>query len=358
MKPVREQGRPLRIFLSYRRDDAGGHAGRLYDLLAARYGDEHVFMDVDAIPLGTDFAAAIGRAVASCDVLIALIGRDWLGAADPAGRRRLDDPGDYVRIEIESALAADVVVVPTCVQGAEIPRPEELPPSLRPLTERQGTELTDAGWRDDVARLVRRLEPPEPASRRPRLGRRAAAAILVGALALGGGAAALLALGDGDDEPPPTGEQATAPSGPPRERLLAAIPAGTRPDCMSVSDPPPTAQASLGCGVAQILTAEYYLFADAAAVDVWYHQKRIPEGIDADSGGCTADAYRGEAAYRVDGRERGRWFCLYDGERFATLFAADPETRVGVQAGVYDTRGDKGAENLLELWDCCIRPQP
>ena len=120
--PTKRQRRPLRVFLSYRREDASGHAGRLYDLLAARYGTERVFMDIDAIPLGSEFAETINRAVASCDVLIALIGRDWLEAKDADGHRRLDDPDDFVRREIESALGQGVVVVPATVQGAELPR--------------------------------------------------------------------------------------------------------------------------------------------------------------------------------------------------------------------------------------------
>ena len=159
---------PLRVFLNYRRDDASGHAGRLYDLLAARYGADRVFMDIDAIPLGSEFGETINRAVASCDVLIALIGRDWLEARDEGGHRRLDDPDDFVRREIESALAQGVVVVPASVQGAEIPRAHELPPSLAPLTRRQGFQLSDLGWQDDVDRLIRRLE----AVRRERFRRR------------------------------------------------------------------------------------------------------------------------------------------------------------------------------------------
>jgi TIR domain len=119
-----------RVFLSYRREDASGHAGRLYDLLAARYGAAQVFMDIDAIPLGSEFRETINRAVASCDVLIALIGRDWLDARDADGRRRLDDRDDFVRREIEAALAAGLVVVPASVQGAEFPQAGALPESL------------------------------------------------------------------------------------------------------------------------------------------------------------------------------------------------------------------------------------
>src|SRR5688500_14547198 len=153
-------------------------------------------MDIDAIPLGSEFAEAINRAVASCDVLIALIGRGWVQATDSDGHRRLDDPDDFVRREIESALAQGVVVVPASVQGAEIPRAQELPPSLAPLTRRQGFELSDTGWQDDVGRLIRRLEAvareqpdhavaadrPAP-SRRPRLTGRTLAAVVLAFLA-------------------------------------------------------------------------------------------------------------------------------------------------------------------------------
>lgn len=93
-----------RIFISYRRDDSEGHTGRLYDALASRFGDEQVFMDIDTIPLGVDFARVITEAVASCDVLIAVIGRDWLTLADSTGRRRIDSPDDFVRLEIKAVI--------------------------------------------------------------------------------------------------------------------------------------------------------------------------------------------------------------------------------------------------------------
>jgi hypothetical protein len=200
------------VFLSYRREDASGHAGRLYDLLAARYGADRVFMDVDAIPLGSQFDETISRAIASCDVLIALIGRGWLQATDSSGHRRLDDPADFVRSEIESALEQGVVVVPATIQGAEIPRAEELPPSLAPLTQRQGFQLSDAGWRDDVARLIRRLEAvgeehpdhPSAAERSPRSRRqpptrRTLTAVVLGFVALLAVVAGMLLLRGGGD---------------------------------------------------------------------------------------------------------------------------------------------------------------
>lgn len=106
-----------RIFLSYRREDSGGWAGRLYDRLSQHFGDEHVFMDVDTIELGLDLVEVIQQAVRSCDVLLALIGRQWLTVADAMGRPRLANPKDFVRLEIATALARNIRVIPVLVSG-------------------------------------------------------------------------------------------------------------------------------------------------------------------------------------------------------------------------------------------------
>jgi hypothetical protein len=229
-----------RVFLSYRREDASGHAGRLYDLLAARYGAAQVFMDIDAIPLGSEFRETINRAVASCDVLIAVIGRDWLDARDPDGRRRLDDPDDFVRRELEAALAEGVVVVPASVQGAEFPHADALPESLVPLTRRQGFQLSDAGWQDDVQRLIRRLEavsaerqPEAPAierqppatTRRP--GRRALAAGLGGLAIIAAVAGLVLLQGDDDGGGEPPSGAAAAGAPPPDAPAKGAVTLGS-----------------------------------------------------------------------------------------------------------------------------------
>src|SRR5687768_11964174 len=89
-----------RVFISYRRQESSDIAGRLYDHLAAHFGEDQVFMDVDAIPPGVDFAEVIGEAVTTCEVLLAVIGPRWLDATDQHGRRRLDDPDDIVRLEL------------------------------------------------------------------------------------------------------------------------------------------------------------------------------------------------------------------------------------------------------------------
>ena len=129
------------IFISYRRQDAAGYAGRLYDRLAGHFGADRVFMDVEGIEPGLDFVDAIGRAVASCEVLIVIIGPGWL-ATDSTGKRRLDDPKDFVRIETRAALARHIRVVPVLVDKAVMPLAEELPADLAPLVRRHAVELS------------------------------------------------------------------------------------------------------------------------------------------------------------------------------------------------------------------------
>src|SRR5436305_14002699 len=120
------------LFISYRRDDSSGYTGRLYDRLCSYYGEDRVFMDIDSILPGDDFVDVIEKAVSSCKVLIAVIGRQWL--TDIAGNNRLlDNPYDFVRIEILTALSRNIRVIPVLVQGATIPRSENLPDILRPL---------------------------------------------------------------------------------------------------------------------------------------------------------------------------------------------------------------------------------
>jgi hypothetical protein len=145
------------IFISYRREDAAGYAGRLYDRLAAHFGDERVFMDVEGIEPGADFFDAIERAVGSCEALIVMIGNEWL-ATDNAGHRRLDDPADFVRLETATALARGIRVVPVLVDGAVMPRADQLPADLAPLTRRQAVELSHKQWDATTAELIRTLE--------------------------------------------------------------------------------------------------------------------------------------------------------------------------------------------------------
>ncbi|MGZ4279539.1 MAG: toll/interleukin-1 receptor domain-containing protein [Solirubrobacteraceae bacterium] len=147
-----------RIFISYRRDDSRGYAGRLQGDLSRRYSEEHVFRDVE-IPPGADFGQYITSLVDKCNVVLAIIGPGWLDARDREGERRIDDPDDWVRLEIERALARDgVEVIPVLVDGARLPPREELPESLLALRRRNAFELSDRRWDYDVGQLGQHLD--------------------------------------------------------------------------------------------------------------------------------------------------------------------------------------------------------
>jgi hypothetical protein len=158
-----------RIFISYRRGDASYPAAWLFDQLTTRFGSDRVFMDVDSIEPGDDFAEVIADAVGCCAVLLAVIGDRWLAAADESGRRRMDDSGDFLRLEIEAALARGVRVIPVLVDGARVPRPDQLPASMAALGRRQAVELRPARFSSDLTSLLtvldRALTPVAPPAR-------------------------------------------------------------------------------------------------------------------------------------------------------------------------------------------------
>jgi len=169
------------VFISYRRDDTAGHAGRLFDTLVRRFGEPAVFMDLTDIAPGSDFVETIERAVGSCDVLLVLIGRNWLKSADSQGRSRLEDPQDFIRHEVATALSRNIPVMPILLQGARMPTADELPQDLKALARRQAIELSESRWETDVARLEEAISrqcsstpparsvPPETRSHRRRL---------------------------------------------------------------------------------------------------------------------------------------------------------------------------------------------
>jgi hypothetical protein len=143
----------VRIFISYRRDDTAGHAGRLFDTLR-RWYPHPVFMDVEGIPGAEDFFAVIEREIAQSDLLIAVIGRRWLGAVDRGRTHRIDDPRDYVRREIELAMGKGKDIVPVIVGDASMPSASLLPKSLRALARLQAVQISDSRWTADVNRLI------------------------------------------------------------------------------------------------------------------------------------------------------------------------------------------------------------
>ena len=149
----------VRIFISYRRSDSADIAGRIYDRLVERFGKEPVFKDVDSIPYGVDFKEKLDEKVEECDVLLAIIGDHWLDASDSTGRKRLENPDDFVRIEIESALAKGIRVIPLLVRGAQMPAEASLPASLRKLAYKNGIPVRpDPDFHRDMDRLIEALD--------------------------------------------------------------------------------------------------------------------------------------------------------------------------------------------------------
>lgn len=140
--------------MSYRREDSSGHAGRLHADLARRFGSDHVFFDIRDIPPGEDFVDVIDREVAGCDVLLVVIGKLWLDCAADNGTRRLDNPLDFVRLEICAALKRKILVIPLLVQDAIMPGESELPGGMENLARRNALEVSDARWDYDVGRLA------------------------------------------------------------------------------------------------------------------------------------------------------------------------------------------------------------
>ena len=142
------------IFISYRRDDTSAWAGRLCDRLSNQFPSNQIFMDVDSVDLGEDFVKTIEKTVASCDVLIAVIGKGWLTSRDREGERRLDKTEDFVRIEIATALKRDIRVIPVLVDGASMPLRSDLPDDLQALVRRNALQLSHERFHTDSERLA------------------------------------------------------------------------------------------------------------------------------------------------------------------------------------------------------------
>jgi TIR domain len=146
-----------KIFINYRRDDAISTAGRLHDRLAQTFGRKNLFMDVDHIPAGVDFVDYLHGQVAACDVFLAVIGPNWLDAKDDGGRRRFDNPDDFVTIEIAAALARNIRVIPVLVDGARTPKADRLPDSVKPLVRRNAVEVRNTNFGRDAEALANKV---------------------------------------------------------------------------------------------------------------------------------------------------------------------------------------------------------
>jgi peptidoglycan hydrolase-like protein with peptidoglycan-binding domain len=146
------------IFINYRRDDAAGFARSLYEHLDQEFRAGQVFMDVEALrEPGIDFAREIERSLGRCAVMLVLVGKTWLSATGPGGARRIDEPDDFVRLEIATALKRDVRVIPVLLNGAVMPSTDALPPDLQALGRRQAIAIAHDDWTHDVTKLVEAL---------------------------------------------------------------------------------------------------------------------------------------------------------------------------------------------------------
>jgi hypothetical protein len=190
------------IFISYRRDDSAPYAGRLYDRLTQHFGKGQVFMDIEQIEPGEDFVEVIGRKVGACEVAVVLIGKSWLSAVDGEGRRRLDDPEDFVRLEVAAALKRNVRVLPVLVGGAKMPKVQQLPEPLALLARRNAFDISDSRFHADVDKLIETIERagsaadnsgPAPAAT-PRFGATAKALSMGGLAAVAVGVAAVVSF--------------------------------------------------------------------------------------------------------------------------------------------------------------------
>jgi hypothetical protein len=143
-----------RIFISYRRSDSAGYAGRLYDYLKNYFGSGRIFFDVDTIQAGVNFDQKINTELDNSEAVLVLIGNQWLDCKDKAGNRRLDDPHDYVRLEVATALGKNIVVIPILLQGAQMPSGNVLPDTLYDLSRRNAIRLNDDHWNSDCNLLA------------------------------------------------------------------------------------------------------------------------------------------------------------------------------------------------------------
>src|SRR6516225_4565070 len=147
-----------KIFISYRRDDSRYQARMIYEAFLRRMPRENVFMDIDTIPLGVDFVKVLEGWVQQCEILLVLMGPDWSDSTDPkTGKRRLESPKDFVRVEIRGALTRDIPVVPVLLDGAEIPDEAQLPDDIKGLLNRNAEFVDYRTFDADVQRLIKKL---------------------------------------------------------------------------------------------------------------------------------------------------------------------------------------------------------
>lgn len=256
-----ERNRPgSGIFVSYRRGETGAITGRIADRLSQHFGEANVFMDIEAIQPGADFVKRIEEAVGACRALVVVIGPDWGTEQDASGRRRLDDPNDFVALEVAAGLERDVLLIPVLVGGAVMPSADQLPARLAGLSRRNALQISDLRFRDDIGHLIDTIDAVVPASAagatppptRSRRRRVVLALVVLGVLAVGAAAVAIAGGGSSTGGKPP--------------RISAGTNLGANPGSTNATAPgstnggsagPPAATAGPPAATAQIAPGSY-----------------------------------------------------------------------------------------------------
>ena len=153
---------PGTIFINYRKDDSSWNALALYNELQKYFSKDQIFKDFNTILPGDDFVVSIDNALRKCDVLIVVIGKSWLDMKDVTGKRRLDDPDDFVRLEVATALSRNIQVIPVLFDDVQMPKPEQLPQNMSSLYRRQFVEIDSKRFEDDVRNLAEAIKKVLP----------------------------------------------------------------------------------------------------------------------------------------------------------------------------------------------------
>ncbi len=158
-----------KLFVNYRRDDSASQALKVAQYLEREFGASNVFLDIDRLRAGEKFPNVLEERLAVCKIMLVVIGPTWLSSSNEAGNRRIDDPEDWVRLEITRALARGIAIIPVLVGGASLPRKSDLPDDLKPLVEHQIFTVTTNGFRHEMAGLVKDIHHVlQSRSRKPR----------------------------------------------------------------------------------------------------------------------------------------------------------------------------------------------
>ncbi|MEO1610440.1 MAG: toll/interleukin-1 receptor domain-containing protein [Pseudomonadota bacterium] len=146
------------IFLSYRRADTGAYAGRIRDRLAAQFGDDHVFLDISSIPTGKNFRTEMFSALTQSQIMLVLIGPNWVNSRNATNERRLFQEGDHVRMEVAAGLQNNINVIPVCIEGAPMPEASEVPDDISELCNRNRVTIRNESFERDISELISSLK--------------------------------------------------------------------------------------------------------------------------------------------------------------------------------------------------------